>query len=144
MSQHMSEDIIKACAHLVERAGASGFEIGHLHDDVPVEAAAWYAIAFYQGARITVDDHRSPTAAALALAERLLAGATCRCRQPVTLSDTIPGCRWRLVGDRWKPGCKVAPISVQGANRGDHAAITRALHEGNRADRRAAKKRRRS
>ena len=103
MSDYINDDVVMACAQLIGRSGASGFEIGYLHDDVPVEEAGWYAHAQFQGARITVQDHRSPTGAALALAERLLSGATCRCRRPVTLSDGQDGCRWRLVGNRWEP-----------------------------------------
>lgn len=138
MSQHINEDVLNACLHLVERSGARDFEIGHLHDDVPVEEAGWYAQVSFQGARIAVGDHRSPTGAAMALAERLLAGATCRCRKPVTLSDDAEGCRWRLAGARWEPGCDVAPIHVQG-KRGDHAAMQRALARPmSRADRRKA------
>lgn len=87
----MNDDIITACADLVGRAGAREFEIGHIHDDVPVEEAGWYAHATYQGARIQAQDHRSPTAAALALAERILSGGLCRCGRTVTLSDGQPG-----------------------------------------------------
>jgi hypothetical protein len=135
-STHINDDVVIACADLVGRAGASGFEIGYLHDDVPVEDAGWYAHAQYRGTRITVEDHRSPTGAALALAERLLDGATCRCRQSVTLSDRAAGCRWRLVGQRWEPGCDAEPLHFSG-QRGDHAAIQRALAQPtNRADRR--------
>lgn len=141
MTDYINDDIVIACADLADRAGANGFEIGYLHDDVPVEDAGWFAHAQYRGARITVEDHRSPTGAALALAERLLAGATCRCRQPVSLSDNRDGCRWRLVGRRWEPSCDAPSIRVP-AGRGDHAAMQRALAEpGNRAERRAAKKR---
>jgi hypothetical protein len=68
----LNEDAVIACADLVARAGASQFEFGHMHDDVPVEEAGWYATAFYRGTRITVDERRSPTEAAMALAERLL------------------------------------------------------------------------
>lgn len=140
MSQHINDDVVIACADLVGRAGASEFKIGYLHDDVPPEEAGWYAHAQYRGARITVDDHRSPTGAALALAERLLRGATCRCRRPVTLSDGTEGCRWRLVGQRWQPGCNVAPVSVPGA-RGDLGAMQAAMAQPmNRADRRRLKK----
>lgn len=138
-----SDDIVVACADLVGRAGASGFEIGYLHDDVPVEEAGWYAHAQYKGARITVEDHQSPTAAALALAQRLLDGATCRCRRPVSLSDRRDGCRWRLMGARWEPGCDVPPLTVRGGQRGDHAAIARALADtapANRAERRARRR----
>lgn len=118
-------DAIVACADLVGRAGAREFEIGYIRDDVPTGDAGWYASAIYQGARITVDEHRSPTTAAMALSERLLSGATCRCRRPVTLSDTADGCRWQLVGQRWEPGCDAPSIRVSG-QRGDHAAMRRA------------------
>lgn len=143
VSPYINDDVVVACADLVNRTGAAGFEIGHLHDDVPVEEAAWYAHAQYLGARITVEDHRSPSGAALALAERLLSGATCRCRKPVTLSDGQTGCRWRLVGRRWESGCQVAPVHVQ-ARRGDLAAMQAAMAQpANRADRRAQRKGRR-
>jgi hypothetical protein len=140
-TEYMNEDVMIACMDLVGRAGASGMEIGFLHDDVPVAEAGWYAMATYQGARITAEDHRSPTGAALALAERLLRGATCRCRRPVSLSDGAEGCRWRLVGKRWEPGCDADPITVSGGQRGDHAAMQRALAEpANRAERRRRQK----
>lgn len=138
-----NEDAVRALADLAGRAGARDLEIGYLHDDVPVEDAGWYATAYYQGARITAEDHRSPSTAALALAERLLTGATYCCRQPVTLADGVAGCRWRLMGARWEPGCDAAPIPYDGAP-GDHAAILRSLHATppagpNRAARRAAR-----
>lgn len=131
---HLNDDIVTACADLVGRAGAREFEIGYLHDDVPVEEAGWYAHATYQGARIQVQDHRSPTAAALALAERLLHNARCRCGNTVTLSDDQPGrCRWRLLGARWEPGCDAAPVRMDKAVRGDWGAMNRAMRR--RADR---------
>lgn len=37
-----------ACVDLVGRCGAREFEIGYLHDDVPVAQAGWYASAFYR------------------------------------------------------------------------------------------------
>lgn len=131
-----SDDIVDACIDLVGRCGASGLQIGHLHDDAPVAEAGWYAYAQYRGARITVEDHQSPTLAALALAQRLLQGAACRCGETVSLSDDRPGCRWRLVGARWEPGCDVPPITVTGSRRGDYAALVRAMGAGNRAERR--------
>jgi hypothetical protein len=144
----VNDDIVIACADLAGRAGAAGFEIGYAGDENgPVEEARWYAVAEYRGARLIADEHRSPTAAALALAERLLSGARCRCTRPVTLSDGRPGCRWQLAGRRWEPGCDAAPITVAGGKRGDLAAMERALSQvppgGNRAARRAAKRRRR-
>jgi hypothetical protein len=143
----VNDDIVLACADLVGRAGASGFEIGYAGDEHgPVEEARWYAVATYRGARLIADEHRSPTAAALGLAERLLAGATCRCTRTVSLSDTNSGCRWQLVGQRWEPGCDAAPVTVSDGQRGDMAAIQRAMAQvpagGNRASRRAAQRRR--
>jgi hypothetical protein len=138
-----TDDAVVACADLVGRAGACGFEIGYMHDGVPVEEAGWYAVATYRGARIMTDEHRSPSTAALALAERLLSGAACRCGSPVVMSDDQIGCRWTLVGKAWTPGCDVEPLHVPG-ERGDHAAMEAALRErvGNRAQRRAAKRKR--
>lgn len=132
------DDIVDACMDLVGRAGASGFEIGYLNDEPP---HCWYAHAQYKGSRIIAQDHESPTGAALALAQRLLRGAACRCGQTVSLSDRQDGCRWRLVGARWEPGCDAPSISVQGG-RGDRAAMAEALAAAtsNRAARRAAKK----
>lgn len=140
----MHGDVVEACADLVDRAGAVEFEIGHVHEDVPVEEAGWYAVAKYRGARITAEDHRSPTAAALALAERLLAGAACRCGKSVTLDDDKPGCRWQLLGKRWEPGCDAPPIRLKAGTRGDPAALAAAMDEriGNRADRRKKRRRR--
>lgn len=140
MADYLNEDIVIACAALVDRAGASAFEIGYLHDDVPVDQAGWYAHAQYQGARIIAENHQSPTGAALALAERLLAGATCRCRRLVVLSDGGDGCRWRLAGRRWEPGCDAPPVPVAG-RRGDHAAMRAAIAQPmNRAARRRAQR----
>lgn len=144
-NDYMNEEAIVACVDLVGRAGASGFEIGYLHDDVPVEEASWYAHAQYRGARFTAEDHRSPAAAALALAGRLLDGATCRCLQPIALTELGEGCRWQLIGRRWEPGCDAAPIAMGAGQRGDHAAMTLALAQqgGNRAERRRRQRRNR-
>jgi hypothetical protein len=131
----MMEDAVIACAGLVGRAGATDFEIGYLHDDVPVEEAGWYAAARWRGTRITADDHKSPTLAAIALAERLLRSASCRCGRLVAMADGQDGCRWRLVGQRWEPGCDAPSVKVNG-ERGDLSAMNRAM-------RRAAKRRER-
>jgi hypothetical protein len=129
MSQ-TDEDAVLACTHLAERSGATQFEIGHLHDDVPVHEAAWYAVAHFRGARLTAENHTSPAAAAMALATRLLSGATCRCGKPVTLGGS-GGCPWRLAGQRWEPGCDAPPIRVQG-QRGDVEAMNRAMRRASR------------
>lgn len=123
-------DQVIACADLVGRAGARQFEIGYLHEDVPLEQAGWYAHAQYRGARITAENQPGPAAAAMALARKLLTGAKCRCGRLVALrSDEAVAfrktgmadgttwtaqeaakagqCRWRLAGDRWRPSCPV-------------------------------------
>jgi hypothetical protein len=117
------DDAVLACADLVGRAGASEFEIGYTGDETDPR---WYAHAKYRGARLQVQDHRDPTGAAMALAARLMRGATCRCRRPVALSDGAKGCRWRLVGQRWEPGCDAPPLKVDGP-RGDLEAMRRAM-----------------
>lgn len=137
---YLNSDVIIACADLAGRAGASSFDIGYLHDNVPADQAGWYATAHYRGARIVTDEHRFPDLAAFALALRLLSDATCRCTQPVTLTDGATGCRWRLVGARWEPGCDAPPLRYAGPA-GDHAAMAVALAGANRAQRRAARKR---
>lgn len=135
-------DAVVAVADLAGRCGAAGLEVGWVHDDVPVEEAGWYATASFKGARITEQDHRSPSGAALALAERLLAGGQCRCGKTTTLADDRPEqCRWRLMGKRWEPGCDAPPIRVAG-QRGDLAAMQAAVAAApNRAARRRAGKR---
>lgn len=133
----IDEDAVIACADLVGRAGATGFEIGYLHEGVPIEEAGWYAHAQYRGARITAEDHPSPEAAAEALAWRLLTGAKCRCGKLVALSDAgaiaydnahlIDGstwtpeqaaeagqCRWTRNGRTWTPGCDAPPLRIPG------------------------------
>jgi hypothetical protein len=122
----MNTDAVLATADLVERTGSTGLEIGYIHDDVPVDQAGWYAHAAYLGARLTAENHASPSAAALGLAERILAGATCRCRQVVTLADDRPGCRWQLMGKRWISGCDAPSLKIDGP-RGDITAMRRAL-----------------
>lgn len=126
---NLDEDALIAAADLVGRTGAKGFEIGFVHDDVPVEEAAWYAHAQYQGARITEEGHTGPVQAAEALARRLLEGGKCtKCGGLVALSSrgavVYPGsklsdgtpwgvpearaarqCRWTRMGDRWVAGC---------------------------------------
>ncbi len=123
----MTEDAVVACADLVGRCGARQFEIGYLHDDVPAEEAGWYATAFYQGARISVDDQPHPADAAEQLAVKLLAGGTCRCTRPVALDAFSAGCPWRRVGKRWEPGCDAEPITMPAGTRGDTGAMNREM-----------------
>lgn len=106
----LDDDAVEACVDLIRRTGATGFEIGYLHEDVPVEEAGWYAHARYRGARITVDDQPGPVEAADALSRRLLTGAHCQhCGRLVTLSAPIARpaqCRWRRMGNKWTRGCE--------------------------------------
>lgn len=126
----LDEDELIACVDLIGRTGARGFEVGYLHDDVPIAEAGWYAHAQYRGARITAEDHPSPVAAAKALASRILTGAKCKgCGKLVALADDgafayfrstlLDGtrwnaadaaaagqCRWERVGKRWEMGCR--------------------------------------
>lgn len=128
---NLDEDAVVAAVELVGRTGATGFEIGYLHDDVPSDRAGWYAHAQYKGARISEEDHRGPTEAADALARRLLTGAKCTgCGGLVALSDAgaiaypsatltdgtkwdaktavaATQCRWTRAGRHWQKGCQL-------------------------------------
>ena len=123
------EDAVKACADLVSRTGARSFEVGYLHEDVPVAEAGWHATAVFKGAKLTAEDKASAAEACDALAARLLAGAQCQhCKGLVALSDDgafafrkavlvtgerwdaadaakAPQCRWTRAGARWERGC---------------------------------------
>jgi hypothetical protein len=109
-------DALIAGCDLVGRSGALGLECGYLHDDVPLEEASWYATARYHGAKLIVENHRSPVDAVEALARRILGGGTCaHCLKPVQLDDrlALTGCRWTRQGARWARGCE--PTSPQPA-----------------------------
>lgn len=122
------DNIVVACADLVGRAGARGFQIGYLHDDVPADQAGWYAHAQYRGARITTQDHPGPAEAADALARKILTGGRCRCGRLVALDTSgavacanatmadgstwtvdqaaaAGQCLWTRTGNRWNPSC---------------------------------------
>jgi hypothetical protein len=120
----LNADVVIAAAHLLGRAGAKDFELGHDGDpDTPGETVTWWVVATWQGMRVMTDKHPTPSGAALDIAERVLAGATCKCGRPVTLSDAAPGgCRWRMEGPRWVSGCTAPPVRITG-KRGDTAAI---------------------
>lgn len=141
-------DAIVAAADLVGRSGAQGFEIGYLHDDVPVAEAGWYAHAQYRGTRITCADQPSPTAAAEGLARRLLTGAKCaHCGRLVsldpagayardaTLVDGSPWlagqqaaagvCCWRRAGRSWVRGCEAGRSPADAPARSGRRAAQR-------------------
>ena len=138
----IDENVLIACVDLVGRTGASDFDLGHSGDDTSSLAeVTWHAAAIYRGARIIADEHPTPTVAVMALAERLLSGATCRCGHPVTLSSGAGGCRWQLIGPRWEPGCDAPPLRVR-ADPGDTGAIAQVLAERVGATRRERRRRR--
>jgi hypothetical protein len=122
------DEALFAAVDLVARTGATNFEIGYLHEDVPAPDAAWYAHAQYKGTRITEENHRGPVQAAEALARRLLTGARCKCGKLVALSGdgavafrqavmsdgtswsldeavSAGQCRWRREGHHWVSAC---------------------------------------
>ena len=126
------QDAVLTCADLIGRTGAKNFEIGYLHDDVPVEQAGWYAHAQFRGARIIAEDQPGPAEAAEALARQVLSGGQCRCGRLAVLSTrggvVFPGavmtdgtqwtaeearaagqCLWQRHGRRWDPSCPVPP-----------------------------------
>jgi len=106
----LDKDALIAAVDLVGRSGATNFEVGYLHDDVPSERAGWYAQAQYRGARLIAEDHRGPIEAAEALARRVLAGAECaHCHRPVVLGGGVElsACRWTRRGARWARGCEI-------------------------------------
>ena len=105
-----------AAVELVQRSGATEFEVGYL-DENPANPR-WWAKAQYRGARLQVDEHRTPSAAADALAARILEGGTCTtCQLTVTTPAEIerkaaaglaPGremCQWARFGRHWIAGC---------------------------------------
>lgn len=98
-------DALIAAADIIGRSGATGFEVGWLEDDVPARKARWYATAVYRGAKVIVDEQRSPDIAADRLARQIL-GDNCmcwHCRRPITLSRPHPAqCYWARTGDRWE------------------------------------------
>ncbi len=122
------KEALMAATELVGRTGAREFTLGYVHDDVPVDQAAWYAFASYRGARITEENHAGPVQAAEALARRLLTGAKCKCGKLVALSgdgavafrnprmsdgSEFPVeearraglCRWKREGEHWVSAC---------------------------------------
>lgn len=141
-------DIITATVHLAERAGARSWELlyacPHTPDEGPGHTCPdveWTCTVEYQGAKI-FESAPTPHDAAVALAVRLMTGATCRCRRKVTLNERTSAdqCRWTFQRDRWAPGCDRPPVEVPGGSPGDYAAIAAALIGGNREQRRGTRK----
>jgi hypothetical protein len=110
------DDAMLASIELVQRSGATGFEVGYL-DENPANPR-WWAKAQYRGARLQVDEHRTPAAAVDALAARILEGGMCAtCRLTGTTAAEIdrraaaglaPGrdmCLWARHGRHWVAGC---------------------------------------
>lgn len=147
MTAQLDEDAVIAAVDLVGRTGATELEFGHLHDDVPVAEADWYASAKYRGARVTVEHETHPVRALEGLARRLLDGGKCiHCGRLVTLFDEgvtlypgasytdgsgapseaevrrTGGCRWRRVGRRWERGCERDGRNPRGGERSEERA----------------------
>ena len=115
---------VVACAGLLGRAGAKDMELGYTGDD---DNPRWYVQARYQGTRLIAQDHASPATACQELVHTLLRSALCRCGRRVTFAYKSGRCLWRLVVDRWEPGCDVAPLVMPKGSRGDLAAMRRAV-----------------
>lgn len=149
----IDNDALAASVLLVGHTGAKDLEFGYLHDDVPIEAAAWWATATYKGAKLGVENHKGPLEAVEALVEKLLTGARCQwCQGLVALSPdgavAYPGsvmadgsrmpdepnaiaglgqCLWRRNGKRWEPGCLHGASTAPGApkNRAERRRLNR-------------------
>lgn len=104
------KDRLLAAVDVIGRTGATGFEVGHLEDDVPVHLARWYAHATYQGARQMSEEHANPVDAAEGLAWLLLEGGGCRhCGRVIAMEGhagpTLGRCIWHRKGPKWVAGC---------------------------------------
>lgn len=77
-------DVIMACVDVVGRSGARDFEMGYLHERVPMNQAGWWARAQYRGYRMSVEG-AGPVDVAQKLTERVLRGAKCICGKLVAL-----------------------------------------------------------
>jgi hypothetical protein len=122
------KDAVLAASDLCDRAGAYGFNIGH----APHDPHHWHAIAFYQGEALVVSHQPSASAAAIALARRLLTGAACRmCGRKVSLREGARAgwCQWQMLGPRWVPGCDAPPMELPADQRGDMRALQQAIAE---------------
>ena len=111
------QDRLMAAVDMIGRAGAKGFEVGHLEESVPAHLARWYASATFKGAKVAVEELASPVDAAEQLAWKLLDGGMCtHCSKRIGLAghEAPPGaCLWHREGDCWVPGC-IAPEDVKG------------------------------
>ncbi len=102
-------EVIRATADLIGRTGATQFEIGWEHDDVPVELMGWYCKATYQGTEIRAEG-AGPIEAADALARKVLDGGLCMyCKRRITIDNVedLEKCFRARVGDTWMRGCEI-------------------------------------
>lgn len=103
----LDTDPILAAFDLIGRCGAKASELGYERDNVPVHRARWHASAEWNDVRVAVKAHKSPEAAAEALAARLLERATCtHCGRLIALEPEPDRCVWERVGPRWWRGCR--------------------------------------
>lgn len=101
-------DALLAGVELVGRTGATGLEVGYLHEDVPSDQAGWYAQATFQGAKVFAENHTGPVPAIEELANKLLEGGHCQhCQRTVSLTGhKFLYCRWERRGRNWIRGCE--------------------------------------
>ncbi len=124
-------DAVIAAADLCERAGAMGFEVGHLFGDT----GSWYAHATYRGLRLMSSVRRDPELACDELAARILRGGHCRCGKRSTVGRRDPeSCRWERRGKRWEPGCDAPSMPMPAGARGNPAALHEAMRRATRGE----------
>lgn len=124
---------VVAAADLIGRAGATEFawDCPHTPDEGPdhnCPHVTWTCSAKYRGHRIFTDPQPYPGQAANALAVKILEGGLCRCGWPASITKQPDACHWKLVGQRWEPGCDAPPIDgrAEGLERGDLVGLNRA------------------
>jgi hypothetical protein len=123
---NLDDDAIAAGVALLGRSGAREFEVGYLHDNVPVTEAGWWARVRYPKGRkavrshdgrmgsltgtvtILAEDKPGPLEAIEDLIGQVLAGGQCTyCHRRVIIDGyRRKWCRWRRVARNWVPGCK--------------------------------------
>jgi hypothetical protein len=103
------EAAFMAAAKMVERTGATSFEIEH--SDPKAGPLTWEARAVFKGRTIASEGtHTDPASAADALVRQLLEGGLCMyCQRRVTLtdSDDLSKCFRRRVGGDWFRACEI-------------------------------------
>jgi hypothetical protein len=140
-------DLVVAASDLVSRAGGSSFEVSWdcphvgmgepVHEDHACADVVFTAKAMWNGYVIARSSARMGQACQM-LAEVLIEGGRCRCGLLCTTDVSSPDRRtWVLSGQKWAPGCDVAPVKMPPDARGSLPRLTVAM---NRHPRRAAER----